>query len=347
MKQPDKYRTTMKNSYWILVSKYLAGECTEAELEKLNNWIEKSNNNRLLFNNLMKDRELIDKYIKMKSVDVDKAWNNVSTRIVAASGDKVKTLKPAWNMNNRLRLAVITGIAASILILAGLFFVFKSSQTGSDFETVYTANNTSSVSLPDGSKIYLNRNSQARWPKAFSSDKREVILEGEAFFEVTPNRDRPFLVKAGDARVEVVGTSFSVNENKGKNNVRVFVETGKVKLYHRNEKSKSNLIEPGYIGQMKRNTSVIQRNTDENIIAWKTGMIIFSNTRLSEVIRVLENVYGKEITIKNKEALNWLLSGAFDNQSFESVIKVVAKAYQFNIEQHGDKIVLSGGVPEK
>ena len=98
---------------------------------------------------------------------------------------------------------------------------------------------------------------------------------------------------------------------------------------------------------MKRNTSAIQKNTDKNIIAWKTGIIIFDNTRLSEVLRVLENVYGKEITVKNKEALNWPLSGSFDNQSFESVIRVVAEAHQFKIEQHGDKIVLSGGVPEK
>ena len=104
----------MKNSYWILVSKYLAGECTEAELERLNSWIEKSNNNRLLLNNLLKDRELIDKYKKMKSVDVDKAWNNVSTRIVAASKDKAITMKPARNLNYRLRLAVTAGIAASI-----------------------------------------------------------------------------------------------------------------------------------------------------------------------------------------------------------------------------------------
>ena len=337
----------MKNSYWILVSKYLAGECTEAELERLNSWIEKSNNNRLLLNNLLKDRELIDKYKKMKSVDVDKAWNNVSTRIVAASKDKAITMKPARNLNYRLRLAVTAGIAASILILTGLFFIYKSSQTVSGLKTVHTSNNTTFVSLPDGSVIYLNRNSTASWPKAFSSEKREVILDGEAFFEVTPDRNRPFLVKAGKARVVVVGTSFSVNENSGKNNVRIFVETGKVKLYHRNEKSKSILIEPGYIGQMKRNTSAIQKNTDKNIIAWKTGIIIFDNTRLSEVLRVLENVYGKEITVKNKEALNWPLSGSFDNQSFESVIRVVAEAHQFKIEQHGDKIVLSGGVPEK
>ena len=337
----------MKNSYWILVSKYLAGECTEAELERLNSWIEKSNNNRLLLNNLLKDRELIDKYKKMKSVDVDKAWNNVSTRIVAASKDKAITMKPARNLNYRLRLAVTAGIAASILILTGLFFIYKSPQTVSGLKTVHTSNNTTFVSLPDGSVIYLNRNSTASWPKAFSSEKREVILDGEAFFEVTPDRNRPFLVKAGKARVVVVGTSFSVNENSGKNNVRIFVETGKVKLYHRNEKSKSILIEPGYIGQMKRNTSAIQKNTDKNIIAWKTGIIIFDNTRLSEVLRVLENVYGKEITVKNKEALNWPLSGSFDNQSFESVIRVVAEAHQFKIEQHGDKIVLSGGVPEK
>jgi ferric-dicitrate binding protein FerR (iron transport regulator) len=103
------------------------------------------------------------------------------------------------------------------------------------------------------------------------------------------------------------------------------------------------LIETGYVGQLSGNAPSKYLNKDENIMAWKTRKIVFSETKLAEVIKVLEKVYGKKIVIENKKALDWPYTNTFDNQNFESVTKVLAETYQFRIEQDRNKIVFTGG----
>jgi transmembrane sensor len=333
----------IRNSLWILFSKYFAGECSEAELEKLNGWIAKKNSNLLLFNKLQKDRDIIDKYKKMKNVDVDKAWDSLSKRIEATGVNNLKFMVPDGNKSKKIKVPFLIGLAASILIVAGLLITFKSIVARRGFETIFTADENASVTLSDGSRIFMNRDSKVMYPKEFGLKQRELYLTGEAFFEVTPDARKPFIVKAGRAMIKVIGTSFTVNERAGKNRIEVFVETGKVSLYQEKMENTGIMIEPGYVGQLAGNSSTKYLNKDDNIMAWKTRKIVFSETRLAEVIKVLEKVYGKHIIIENKEALNWPYTNTFDNQDFESVTKVLVDTYHFGIEQDRNKIVLTGG----
>ena len=333
----------IRNSIWILLSKYFAGECSEAELGKLNNWIVKKETNRLLFNELQKDRELIGKYKEMKTVDVDKAWNNLSERIEATGYDNQTNLNPSRYIKNRISAPYLIGFAASILIVTGLLITYKSLVAKRGFETMVASDKNASFALPDGSMILLHRDSKVMYPKDFGIKQRELSLTGEAFFEVTPDADKPFIVKADKARIKVLGTSFAVDERAGKNRIEVFVEKGKVSLYQEEMEHTGILVESGYVGQLTGNMATKYLNKNDNILAWKTGKIIFTETRLAEVINVLEKVYGKEIIIEKKEALNWPYTNTFDNQDLESVTRVLAETYQFGIEQDRDRIVLTGG----
>jgi transmembrane sensor len=333
----------IQRSMWILFSKYFAGECNEGELVKLDNWLSRKKNNRLIFNELEKDKELIGKYKEMKTVDVDKAWNKLSKRIEATGYNNVRTMSSSGRDKNRVKIPLLIGFAASILIAAGLLITYKSLVTGRDFETIAAYDKNTSFTLPDGSVILLNRDSKIVFPKNFGLQQRELNLQGEAFFEVTHDTGKPFIVKAGKARIKVIGTSFAVDERAGKNRIEVYVENGRVSLYEEEMEHAGVLIEPGYIGQLSGNLPAKYLNENDNILAWKTRKIIFADTKLSEVIKVLEKVYGKEIIIENKEALNWPYTGTFDNQDLESVTKVLVENYQFGIEQDRNKIVLTGG----
>ena len=84
--------------------------------------------------------------------------------------------------------------------------------------------------LPDGSKIFLNRNSEFSYRSNFGKHRRDVKLTGEAFFEIAPDASKPFIIDAGKAKVKVVGTSFNVITNNSESAVEVFVKTGKVML---------------------------------------------------------------------------------------------------------------------
>ncbi|MBN2213333.1 MAG: FecR domain-containing protein [Bacteroidales bacterium] len=333
----------MRNSLWNLISKYFAGECDEAELVNLHNWISKKESNRLLFNELQRDRELISKYKEMKTVDVDKAWHNLSKRIAGKESDSLITMIPAKNNKPRINAPVLIGLAASVLIIAGLLLTYRSLFTKRVYETIVTSDNHVSLTLPDGSNIFLNRDSKVIYPKKFNSGQRTLNLTGEAFFNVVPDADKPFTVKAGKARIKVIGTSFTVNGRAGNNMIEVYVENGKVSLYKEKLEHTGVMIESGYIGQLAGNQPTKYLNKNDNILAWKTKKIIFSETRLAEVIEVLEKVYGKEIIIENKEALSWPYTGTFNNQDLESVTRVLVENYQFGIEQDRDKIVLTGG----
>ncbi len=333
----------IQKSIWILLSKYFAGECNEDELVKLDNWLSKKKTNHLLFNELQRDKELIGKYKEMKTVDVDKAWNKLSRRIEATGYNNVRTMISSGKDRNRVKVPFLIWFAASILIVAGLLVTYKSLSTRSNFETIAAANKNTTFTLPDGSVIILNRDSKIVYPKDFGIKQRELILKGEAFFEVTHDNSKPFIVKADEARIKVIGTSFAVNERAGKNGIEVYVENGRVSLYKEEMEHAGVMIDPGYIGQLSGNLSTKYLNKNNNILAWKTRKIIFTDTKLSEVIKVLEKVYGKEIIIENKEALNWPYTGTFDNQDLESVTKVLVENYQFGIEQDRNKIVLTGG----
>ena len=103
--------------------------------------------------------------------------------------------------------------------------------------------------MPDGSRIFLNRNSEFSYRSNFGDRNRNVTLTGEAFFEIAPDAAKPFIIDAGNARVKVVGTSFNVITNNSRSAVEVFVKTGKVMLSN-NSGSKSMALEPGYVGTM-------------------------------------------------------------------------------------------------
>ena len=338
----------IRNSKWILFSKYFAGECNETDIEEINKLVKRKTLYRNLFARLKEDNELIEKYKKMKTVDVDKAWNKLTSRIQAAGKDNViqMTERPEKKYN-RQTIGWIA-VAASIVLIAGLFFTFRYVLNPNELPEGYTnvkaTNISTPVVLPDGSKVYLNKDSKISYPEKFQKNQRSVSLTGEAFFEVVHNPQQPFVVDAGKAKVKVLGTSFSVNDRAQKNTITVFVETGKVELYQEEEENKGLVIEPGYVGQLTSDSQEKFLNTNNNIIAWKTKKIVFNNTRLSEVVKVLENVYGEKIRLENKEARDWRFTSPFDNQDIQSVLKVLVTTFQFKIKKTQNGYILSGGI---
>ncbi len=337
----------IRNAQWILFSKYFAGECNEKEIKKINNLTKRRKAYKKIFDRLKEDNEFIENYKKMKRVDVDKAWNKLSTRIETAGGDRIIQMTEKRNRKISRQSVTWVAMAASVLLIAGLLFTYRyfenSQKPGEGYLTAEANGTELPVVLPDGSKVTLNRNSKITYPEVFGTSQRSVSLTGEAFFEVVHNPDKPFVVNAGKARIKVLGTSFSINDRSGRNQVEVFVETGKVKLYAEDAEDKSMVIEPGYVGQLTRKSQELFLNTDKNILAWKTKKIIFSETRLSEVLKVLENVYGEEIRCENKEALNWPYTNTFDNQDIQSVINVLVKSFQFKASRIQNGFILSGG----
>jgi ferric-dicitrate binding protein FerR (iron transport regulator) len=165
-----------------------------------------------------------------KEINVDKAWNKIYSRIK----DNELIREPAA-LPDSYRIRTILKIAATVLIVIGLASTaIYLGNTGMFSKKMIVATNNDQrnveVSLPDGSKVFLNRNSELSYRSNSGKTTRNVSLKGEAFFEIVRNESKPFIIDAGKANIKVLGTSFNVITNNSNNVVEVFVKTGSVML---------------------------------------------------------------------------------------------------------------------
>ena len=198
-------------------------------------------------------------------------------------------------------------VAAAVLVLLVAGFLMKSVFFAPDvtMRTVATSTQSTKVfSLPDGSVVTLNRNSQLIYPEKFSSKIRAVHLTGEGFFEVSADRTHPFIVETQAGQVRVLGTKFNVRALPEENSLEVFVKEGRVAVTP--EGGQSYELDPGAFLQYMPQTSklVLARKSNDNDLAWKTGKLSFQNVPLSEVVKAVERLYGVKATINAEDLAN-------------------------------------------
>ena len=202
--------------------------------------------------------------------------------------------------------------------------------------------------LPDGSTVALNANSKLRFPKEFRSDIREVTIEGEAFFDVKPNPEKPFVINAGNAQVKVLGTSFSVSAYPGNETVEVIVATGKVSVVNRITEQQTEigelLLVPGEKGTLFALSQKLEKsvNTDPNYLSWKTHDLIFDEVPLGEVIRCLEKTYHIRIDLAEPGLNDLLYEGHFDQKPADFVLDVIRLNFNPELTGGTEHFTLSG-----
>jgi transmembrane sensor len=270
-----------------------------------------------------------------KEINVDKAWNNVYSRI-QESGQKAEGRKPGVHImrSTFMRVAAAAlvffslGIAAAYIINPGIFSKKITIAAGNDQKNIL-------VSLPDGSRIFLNRNSELSYWANFGSRRRDVTLTGEAFFEIAPDVTKPFIIDAGDAKVRVVGTSFNVITRNNESEVEVFVKTGKVMLLDKSGSS-SLALEPGFIGTIKEKASSKKINENPNYLSWNTGLLVYNGQKLNVVFSDLKRVYNMDIGVADPAILENRWTSPIDNQPQETIIRLICASFNLSYTQDGN-----------
>lgn len=214
-----------------LITLQLSGEATPGETRELDAWLAKDPANASYLDKARRIFQLAEKHVstgqKTSPIDVDQEWARFTARhaprspwAVPQSPAKVRDLRPTTVAWMRIAAALLLIAAAGFVIN---FFIGRSAETR--FETLAEA---TTVNLPDGSIVTLNRNSSLSYARDFNSKLRRVVLQGEAFFEVTKDAHRPFVIATGEAMVKVVGTSFNVSAYDADPDVTVTVAEGRV-----------------------------------------------------------------------------------------------------------------------
>jgi ferric-dicitrate binding protein FerR (iron transport regulator) len=327
--------------YKRLIIKLLQGEATPEEKQQAEAWLKKSPANQRLYETY-KGLLVLTESRNVK-FDSDKAWSKLQARMHSGEGSPAPSEKKS--LRQLLPYYAVAGIAAILLIAFG---IFSSLQKAPEMKQISTLSGISApVGLPDGTTAILNRNTLIKYPGVFSGDTREISIFGEAFFEVSPDRDKPFLIHTSGVDIKVVGTSFNVDARPGSDVVRVTVNTGKVVVYPSGtdpmlaEKT-GVLLSAGEMATYSPESGKILRgvNDDLNVLSWKTGILTFRESRLDEVLKALENKYQTRFVVSNRELLNQRLTARFENESLQTVMETLSLIFGFQYEIKGALVIL-------
>lgn len=219
----EKTNITNEDSYFEMIAKELCGEISEKEKLVLHEWVNKKDENRLTYEQSIKNWKNIAVKNAIPEFNMEAAWLKVKAGIGSSTNEN-----EGENISNKT-ISLSYKIAATILLLIGIFGLLKLTVFNAPEALNYTTlDNELKIYLPDSSEVLLNKNSRLTYYSDYNSKKRSVYLEGEAFFEVKKSPDKKFEVIGLRSVTTVLGTSFSVRSVKNEPKEIVQVVTGKV-----------------------------------------------------------------------------------------------------------------------
>ncbi|UZR98044.1 FecR family protein [Chondrinema litorale] len=235
-------------------------------------------------------------------------------------------------------------IAAAILLLivAGYYFYnnqlpSKSEKTEIKYVTKCNpAGRNSSIKLTDGTIINLNAESKLKFPERFTGDERRVFLEGEAFFEVSKDTSKPFIVVTNQIETKVLGTSFNIQSYATDNKVQIALVEGSVQV-NSEAFSKSEILAPSEMLEIKRNKvgeMLVDRShfDAKEILSWKDGILFFNDASFEEIIKRLGRWYGVKFNTELNKQINRGYTGQYNNASLGEVLDGLGFTLGFNYE---------------
>jgi transmembrane sensor len=307
--------------------KHLLGEASPEEENAVNEWMNESVTNRDYYNQLKKIWDQSKSLTAESNVDVNKAWERFQTR-VAPKDDSPKVLK-----RNRFSWMKV---AASVILIAGLGIAayFLVNQNTEPKEIIaQTGQNVLVDTLPDGSVITLNKKSTVRYPSKFKGGTRAIALKGEAFFNVAPDKKKPFIISVNEVEVKVVGTSFNVKSEHG--NTEVVVETGIVQV---TRSGKTVELIAGEKIVLAANDSIVSKETvsDKLYNYYRTKEFVCDDTPLWKLVQVLNEAYDANIVIGRKELNDKKLTTTFNNESLDQVLEVIHLTFDITVIKKDD-----------
>jgi transmembrane sensor len=289
---------------------------------------------------ISEDGEIMKKWNDLKQadndfIDVDKAWKRLNGRIEAE--------KPVITMQRPSFFQTFARIAATVIIVAGIgWLLFEVAAPGKVTVASSVDEKNIELLLADGSMIYLNRDSRLTYPKEFGPNNRKVSLRGEAYFDIAPDAERPFIIDAGKASVRVLGTSFNVMTDNGHNEVEVYVSSGKVMLSS-TDGSRSVTLEPEYVGRVSEAGSSQALNTNVNYLSWHTELLVYEGERLEVVFEDLKRTFNMEIRAGDPAINDFRLTSPFERQPQDTIIKLICTTFNLrSVREEGAYILYPG-----
>jgi transmembrane sensor len=334
-----------KKVNYELLGKFLSGEASPEEAIEVDDWMLQSAENRVLFEQVSASWKGIPFQapqtapLSGKSDQTGRTDQGPAIRRIGQPKGSAMQFRKYW-----------IGIAASLLIVSGSVFLFFSSSHHHADRNVQTngisysgshlsdrdsqsPDNISFVTrqagaeiitdtLPDRSVVVQNVHSRLQYAHNFNSSTREIHMKGEAWFNVTPNPAKPFIIHVGDIRVIVLGTSFNVSEDSSR--IEVSVRTGSIMMM--SDDADSLVVKAGQKGIYNKleKKFILSPKFNANDQGYATKILNFENIPLKEIAAQIEKAYGVTVVFQNDSLKNMTMSSSFDNNPITYIFDVIS-----------------------
>jgi ferric-dicitrate binding protein FerR (iron transport regulator) len=312
-----------------LLASYLLNEGDAAMRQRIETWLTEDPAHQRYFEHFRRIWEAGERLAPNVKVNEDEAWERFRKK----------------TFDRRQRTSIIRGrfialkVAATIIICVGVGVLSYLIWQNLNPATLTVASTLEPInkSLPDGSLVTLNKNSSIVYTKNFTGSRRRITLKGEAFFKVTPNKSKPFVIDVDDVTVTVVGTSFNIRQ--AGDSIEVSVETGIVKV----EKNNRSVL-------LKPNEKVIISGSDSTLKPTETRGKLYNyyvthefvcdDTPLWKLVEVLNEANGSHIEIANPDLRNLPLTATFHNEPLDHTLTIISETFNITVEHQNEKIIL-------
>jgi ferric-dicitrate binding protein FerR (iron transport regulator) len=269
------------------------------------------------------------------SIDTDKAWARLQQRIESEPVKRAATTVSLFPHRSFMRIAA--AIAAMALLGTLAYFIGRTyNAPGMVKYATGPGQKNLDITLPDGSRIYLNSNSEITFTGDFGKKERHISLSGEAYFEIEPDASLPFTIAAGEAEIRVVGTTFNVITSNSNSEVEVFVTSGRVQLSG-SSGTDPIILEVGSMGRVGKNEALKTVNGNPNYLSWKTGHLEYNGQRLELVFADLKRAYDMNIVAGDPSLLDLTWTTApIDNQPEETIINLICISFNLAYSKEGN-----------
>jgi transmembrane sensor len=257
-------------------------------------------------------------------------WENMQQKLDASDTAK-----------NKSRFLPVFKYAAAILLLISISIYLFNSNSSKEIVKETNENEKSEIILNDGSLVKINRSTKLVYPQKFKNTAREVFLDGEAYFEVSENKEKPFVVNTSFSKVTVLGTKFNIKAYPSGNKDIVTVTEGKVMVVSKSSGNKI-IVQKGETVSTDKSDNELNKTPiyDLNFDTWRTNKIQFVNDSLPHVVKILSHHYNKPVVLQSDNLKNLKLTCTITKLPLIEALEVVTTTLSLELEEKNDTIYL-------
>jgi len=325
-----------------LLAKYFAGQASYAQTIEIEKWVNNDPKHKNTFDSMYYLWIQSGRKNTEEKINVSDSWAKMKLRM--NSPTEIEPIAKKEPKQFQLTSSRILQIAAVLVI--GLIINVLIKYLNPKQKEIYKESQLSSIQLklPDSSLIKMNLKSKISYPEKFKGKQRLVKLEGEAFFDVTPDKEKPFIIETEFSKVKVVGTSFNIQAYDTSNVVEVTVVKGIVELSGKEDNSEKIILTKGEKGSIDKKSGkpFKEVKTTENELFWATRTLIFKDTELYVAAETISKAYGVEIEVFNENIKHCKLDAVFSDANIEEIMKVLQITFDLKIEQTNNHYKIDG-----